>query len=255
MKKPKILITNDDGIFSDGIYALWEALGEVGETLVVAPHLEQSATSHAITLADPIRTELIERQNGFKGYSVNGTPVDCVKIAIRSLSNTMPDLIVSGINHGANLGRNIIYSGTVAAASEGTILGIPSIAISLASSKSHKFDAAKQAAIEIVEYVMKNTLPSGTFLNVNIPYCSINEIRGKKITKQGNQCFVDEYEERIDPRKRLYYWIKGEMVDKDISIDYDGKAVRENYISITPIHFNITDKKYIQKMKNHFPDE
>ena len=255
MNEPKILITNDDGIFSDGIFALWQALSTIGETLVVAPNQERSASSHSITLNDPIRTQHIEIKEGFNGWSVNGTPADCVKIAVRTLSDNLPDLVVSGINHGSNLGKNVLYSGTVSAAAEGTMLGIPSIAISLASNKTDDFDLSKRTAVEIAKFAIERKLPQGTFLNVNIPSCRTNEVKGKKITKQGNQFFDDYYEERLDPRKRSYYWIKGDIVDTDTTYEYDGKAVEDNYISITPMQLTLTNEKYISKIKNYFLDE
>ena len=255
MNEPKILITNDDGIFSDGIFALWQALSTIGETLVVAPNQERSASSHSITLNDPIRTQHIEIKKGFNGWSVNGTPADCVKIAVRTLSDNLPDLVVSGINHGSNLGKNVLYSGTVSAAAEGTILGIPSIAISLASNKADDFNLSKRTAVEMAKFVLERKLPQWTFLNVNIPSCRTNEVKGKKITKQGNQFFDDYYEERLDPRKRSYYWIKGDIVDPDTTYEYDGKAVEDNYISITPMQLTLTNEKYISKIKNYFLDE
>ena len=255
MKEPKILITNDDGIFSDGILALWQALSTIGETLVVAPNQERSASSHSITLNDPIRTQRIEIKEGFNGWSVNGTPADCVKIAVRTLSDNLPDLVVSGINHGSNLGKNVLYSGTVSAAAEGAMLGIPSIAISLASNKADDFNLSKRTAVEMAKFALERKLPQGTFLNVNIPSCRTNEVKGKKITKQGNQFFDDYYEERLDPRKRSYYWIKGDIVDPDRTYEYDGKAVEGNYISITPMQLTLTNEKYISKIKNYFLDE
>ena len=255
MTKPRILITNDDGISSKGIYALWEAMEEIGETYIVAPISEQSASSHSITLSHPIRVESVERSNGFKGWAVSGTPADCTKIAIRSLMEKSPDVLISGINRGANLGNNIIYSGTVSAATEGTILGIPSIAISLASYKTDKYETVKIIAKQIVEYVMKNSLPKMTLLNVNVPYCNIDDIKGIKITRQGSQYFVDEFEERIDPRNRNYYWIKGKMIDDDQSLDFDGKAIEDNYVSVTPIHFNLTDETYLEDLRKDFSHE
>ena len=255
MNEPKILITNDDGIFSDGILALWQALSTIGETLVVAPNQERSASSHSITLNDPIRTQHIEIKKGFNGWSVNGTPADCVKIAVRSILDNLPDLVVSGINHGSNLGKNVLYSGTVSAAAEGTMLGIPSIAISLASNKANDFNLSKRTAVEMANFALERKLPQGTFLNVNIPSCRTNEVKGKKITKQGNQFFDDHYEERLDPRKRSYYWIKGDIVDPDTTYEYDGKAVEDNYISITPMQLTLTNEKYISKIKNYFLDE
>ena len=255
MTKPRILITNDDGISSKGIYALWEAMEEIGETYIVAPISEQSASSHSITLSHPIRVESVERSNGFKGWAVSGTPADCTKIAIRSLMEKRPNVLISGINRGANLGNNIIYSGTVSAATEGSILGIPSIAISLASYKTDKYETVKIIAKQIVEYVMKNSLPKMTLLNVNVPYCKIDDIKGIKITRQGSQYFVDEFEERIDPRNRNYYWIKGKMIDDDQSLDFDGKAIKDNYVSVTPIHFNLTNETYLEDLRKDFSYE
>ena len=249
MIKPKILITNDDGISSRGIYALWEAMNDIGETFIAAPSSEQSASSHSLTLSSPLRVEILERKNGFKGWSINGTPVDCVKIAIRSLMKKSPDILVSGVNHGANLGNNIIYSGTVSAATEGMIMGVPSIAISLASYETDNYDVVKKYAKNIVTNVLDHGLPQDTLLNVNVPYCKLKEIRGLKITSQGNQYFIDEYEKRIDPRNSEYYWIKGQMIDEDQSIDYDGKAIQENYVSVTPIHFKLTNKLYKEDLK------
>ena len=146
-------------------------------------------------------------------------------------------------------------AGTVSAATEGTIMGIPSIAISLASYKTDKYEVVKTIAKRIVEYVMKNSLPKATLLNVNVPYCNIDDIKGIKITKQGSQYFVDEFEERIDPRNRNYYWIKGKMIDDDQSLDFDGKAIKENYVSITPIHFNLTNEPFFDALRKDFPHE
>ena len=255
MNKPRILITNDDGIHSKGIYALWQAMDELGDTFVVAPHEEQSAKSHAITISDPLRVQKIERPNGFMGHAVSGTPADCAKIAIRSLMIEQPDILISGINQGANLGTNLIYSGTVSAATEGALLGIPSIAISLASFKTDNYKVAKRVATNVVKYVMKNNLPKGTLLNVNVPYCNENMINGFRITRQGNQHFVDEFEERSDPRNKTYYWIKGKAVDEDKSMDYDGKALLEKYVSITPVHYKLTNESYLEELKQQFLDE
>ena len=255
MIKPKILITNDDGISSQGIYALWEAMNDIGETLIAAPSLEQSATSHSLTLSSPLRVEILERKNGFKGWSISGTPVDCVKIAIRSLMKKSPDILVSGVNHGANLGNNIMYSGTVSAATEGMIMGVPSIAISLASYETDNYDAVKKYAKKIVTNVLEHGLPRDTLLNVNVPYCKLKEIRGLKITSQGNQYFIDEYEKRLDPRNGEYYWIKGQMIDEDQSIDYDGKAIQENYVSVTPLNFKLTNESYEKDLKKYFSNE
>jgi len=249
LSKPKILITNDDGIFAPGIYALWEAMQEVGQTTVVAPDTEQSAVGHAITLSDPLRVEGIHRTGGFEGFAVSGTPADCAKIAIRSLMDKKPDVLISGINRGANLGNNIIYSGTVSAATEGTMLGIPSVAISINSFNSDEFRGAKETAIKVVHYLINNTLPSGTLLNVNVPYCPPEEIKGIKVTRQGNQYFQDDFDQRKDPRGRTYYWMKGKIVDDDQELYYDSKAVCDGYVSITPIHFQMTNESYFTKLE------
>ena len=255
MIKPKILITNDDGISSKGIYALWEAMHDLGDTFIVAPSIEKSASSHSLTLSDPLRVKVIERKNGFKGWSISGTPVDCVKIAIRNILKDRPNIVISGINHGANLGSNIMYSGTVSAAAEGMIMGIPSVAISLASYKTDNYDVVKNFAKKIVENIMDYGMPKDTLLNVNVPYCKEHEIKGIRITKQGSQYFEDEFEERIDPRNNNYFWIKGRMIDEDQSIDLDSAAIKENYVSITPIHFKLTNESYIDDLKNQYPDE
>ncbi len=249
MGKNQILITNDDGIFSPGIYALWEAMQEIGETTVVAPEFEQSSVSNAITILDPVRVKLIKRNGGFKGYAISGTPADCTKIAIKSLMEKPPDIIISGINRGANLGKNIIYSGTIAAATEGAMLGIPSIAISLNSFRNDEFQGSKDASREVVRFVKNNTLPVGTLLNVNVPYCKPEEIKGIRVTRQGQQYYQDEYLNRKDPMGRDYYWIKGKIIDQDKDFYSDSKAVNDGYISITPIHFQMTDESYFTKME------
>ena len=255
MSRPKILITNDDGIFAPGIRALWEAMSEIGDPIVIAPHTEQSAVGHAITLTDPLRVVSVQRSGGFEGLAVSGTPADCAKIAIKSILDQKPDLVISGINSGSNIGTNIIYSGTISAATEGTMLGIPSIAISLDSYESDEYRGAKQAAIDVAQNVLNYGVPKGTLLNVNVPYCLPDEIKGVKITRQGNQYFKDEFDKRTDPRGRTYYWMKGNIVDKDESMDMDGKAVREKYISITPIHFNVTNESYMDELISQFPNE
>ena len=255
MIKPKILITNDDGIFSSGIYALWEAISEIGEPTVVAPNMEQSAVGHAITLTDPLRVVPAKRSGGFKGWAVSGTPADCAKIAIKSILNEKPDLLISGINLGANVGTNIIYSGTVSAATEGTILGIPSIAISRDGFKSNDWRGAQETAIKLAKYVLKHGVPKGTLLNVNVPDCPPDKIKGIRITSQGTQYFKDDFEERIDPRRRSYYWMKGEIIDNDESLDFDGKAISEKFVSVTPIHFKVTNESYLRELKDQFIDE
>ena len=247
--KPIILIVNDDGIYSQGIQALADAMVKIGKVTIIAPDKEQSGKSHSITLNDPIRLKSVNLKNGLKGWGVNGTPVDCAKVAIKNFFNKKPDLVLSGINLGANLGKNLIYSGTVSAAYEGTIIDIPSAAISLDSFKGKNFEVAKYAVTTIANYLLKHKLPNGTLLNVNVPNISKKDLRGFLITKQGNQRFEDTYEERFDPRGNSYFWIKGEMINDDSCVEYDGQAVACGYISITPIQFTFTNELYINQLK------
>ena len=248
-KRPQILVTNDDGIFAPGIYALWEAMAEIGDVTVVAPDTEKSAVGHAITITDPIRVQQIHRKNGFEGFAVKGTPADCVKIAGRSLMNTPPDIVVSGINSGANVGSNIIYSGTVSAATEGTIIGIPSIAISLNSIKGGDMTASQKVAKTIVNKVLENGLPKGILLNVNVPNLQEKSIKGYRITRQGKLVFKDRFEKREDPRGKFYYWMKGEIIN-DTDSDTDGYAIQNDYISITPIHYQLTEESFLKILKS-----
>ncbi len=249
IKRPSILVTNDDGIFAPGIYALWEAMREIGEVTVVAPDTEKSAVGHAITITDPIRVQQIHRKNEFAGFAVKGTPADCVKIAGRSLMKTPPDIVVSGINSGANVGSNIIYSGTVSAATEGTILGIPSIAISLNSIIGGDMTASQKVAKTVVQKVLENGLPTGILLNVNIPNIPENSIKGYRITKQGKVVFKDHFEKREDPRGKLYYWMKGEIIN-DNNSDTDGFAIQNKFVSVTPIHYQLTAESFLSTLKS-----
>jgi len=248
-KKPRILITNDDGIFAPGIYALWEAMREIGDVTIVAPDSEKSAVGHAITLTDPIRVQEISGKNGYKGYAVKGTPADCVKIAGRALMETPPDIVVSGINSGANIGSDIIYSGTVSAATEGTILGIPSVAMSLTSIKGGDMTASQKVAQKVIGQVLNNGLPSGTLLNVNVPNIPCESIKGYRVTKQGSTVFKDKFEKREDPRGKIYYWMGGEST-KDTDRDTDSYAVNNGYISITPIHYRLTEESFLGNLND-----
>ena len=247
--KPEILIVNDDGIYSSGIQALADAMVKIGNVKIVAPDKEQSGKSHSITLNDPVRLKPVNLKKGLKGWAVTGTPVDCAKVAIKKLFDKKPDLVFSGINLGANLGRNLIYSGTVSAAYEGSILGVSSAAISLDSFKGNNFVAAKYVATKIANHLLKHKLPKGTMLNVNVPDIAKKDLKGFLVTKQGSQSFVDTYEKRIDPRGNSYFWIRGEMINDDSSIEYDGEAVSSGYVSVTPIQFRITNELYINELK------
>ena len=249
-KKPRILLTNDDGIYSKGIYALWEAMNEIGEVTVLAPNTEKSAVGHAVTISDPLRIEPYSRHENFKGYAVNGTPADCVKIAIGSFLDKVPNIIVSGINAGSNMGTNILYSGTVSAAAEGTMLGVPSIAFSLNTFNTDNYELSKEVAIKMTKSVLDHGLPNGTLLNVNIPKCEISECQGYKITSQGDEYFLDDLQKREDPRGRIYYWMSGKIVNNDTSNEQDGYAIANNWVSVTPIQYKLTDHKFIEDLKS-----
>ena len=250
MTEKIILVTNDDGIYTDGIYWLWEAVKDFGNALVVAPDTEKSAVGHAITITNPLRTKYINRKGGFSGYAVNGTPADCVKIAVRSILKSPPDLVVSGINYGANVGTNVIYSGTVSAATEGTILGIPSIAVSIDSHHPKDFKSAMDTTQNTLKKVLKFGLPEGTLLNVNVPDIPDEKIKGIRITTQGNAYFKDRFEKREDPRGNIYYWMTGESIDPDSSGNTDNRALKDGYISVTPIHYRLTNESFMSDLES-----
>jgi len=249
-KDPQILITNDDGIYAPGIYALAQSLKDIGNITIVAPETEKSAAGHSITISDPIRIQEIELDGELSGYSVKGTPADCVKLAVQSIMSSPPDIVVSGINMGANVGYNIIYSGTVSAATEGTLLGIPSLAISLDSIARGDFSGSKIIAAQITENILENSLPEGTLLNVNVPNISYNNISGFRLTSQGKVGFRDWFERREDPRGRIYYWMSGQIEDRDTDPEVDSVALKDGFISVTPIHYELTNKNFLSELSN-----
>jgi 5'-nucleotidase len=244
-----ILLTNDDGIYSEGIYVLYKVLRRIGKVSVVAPEAEQSAVGHAITMSNPLRVKEAYRRRKYFGYAISGTPADCVKIAIRSIFRKRPDLVVSGINLGPNTGFSTLYSGTVSGATEGAIFGIPSIAVSLGTFTSSDFDFAASFAASLTKMVYKKGLPKGTFLNVNIPACHPSMIKGVKITRQGQTPILESYDKREDPRKRTYYWLTGEVMNLKGDEDSDIVALKKSYISITPLHCELTDYKFINELR------
>ncbi|MCR4416863.1 MAG: 5'/3'-nucleotidase SurE [Ignavibacteria bacterium] len=248
-KKFRILVSNDDGIYSEGIIALREAMLELGEVFVYAPHKQQSAVGHAITTHLPLRVNPYYMNGEFFGYAVTGTPADCVKLAVTTHMKVKPDLIVSGINHGSNAAINVIYSGTVSAATEGTILGIPSIAFSLTTYVDFDFTYSKKVAKIIAQAVLKYGLPPGVLLNVNIPPVPEDKIKGIKITKQGKSRWNDYFEKRVDPQQREYYWLTGTMDNIEDDEESDIRAIQENYVSVTPIQFDLTDYDFLEKLK------
>lgn len=245
----KILVSNDDGINAPGIYALAKALNEIAEVTVVAPLNEQSAVGHSITMNIPLRIVKYFKNNEFFGYAVDGTPADCIKIGIRNILKDIPDLVISGINQGSNAAINIIYSGTVSAAREAAIMDVPSIAISLTSYASIDFSYAAKLAKILALDLNKRNLPKGTLLNVNVPAVPENLIAGIKLTKQGKSKWDDIYEKRQDPSGRDYFWLKGTMKEVDTNIETDQVAIRNNFVSVTPIHFDLTDYSTFDLMK------
>ncbi len=244
-----ILVTNDDGIYAEGIKQLKEALEGLGEITVVAPLVEKSAVGHAITLSDPLRVMEIDRDGAFFGYAVNGTPADCVKLGARSILARKPDVVVSGINQGSNTATNIIYSGTVSAAAEGIIMQIPSMAVSITSYSVSEFSFAGKIARRLTSEILRYGLPEGTLLNVNVPPLSEEEIEGVVVTRQGKGRFEEAFDRRTDPNKRTYYWLTGKRMLLDSEDDVDDVVVNQNKVSVTPIHYDLTNYEFLQDLK------
>lgn len=247
--KPDILVCNDDGIDAPGILALIREVDKIANVTVVAPDKQQSAIGHAITMNYPLRVTKFEKNGSFFGYAVEGTPADAVKLGVCSLLKRKPDLLISGINHGSNTAISIIYSGTVSAATEGTILGIPSIAISLTTYDLPDFSYAAKFARELALLVLERGLPPGTLLNVNVPSVPEKDIRGVLVTKQGKSSWKDSFEVRRDPSQKEYFWLTGELEVIDATLDTDQVAVMKNYVSVTPIHYDLTDYRMFKRMK------
>ncbi len=244
----RILLSNDDGIQSPGLQALVHCLKGMGEIWVVAPDREQSAVGHAITLSDPIRLfPWEELQGADHTYAISGTPADCVKLALTELMPERPDIVVSGINCGENTGISVIYSGTVSAATEGTINGIPSVAISLDSFTAREFDIPAKYARRIVELVLERGLPEDTLLNVNIPNLPATKIKGVRVARQGRARFQETFMKRSDPRGKTYYWMDGAKVELTES-NTDNTALHEGYVTLTPIKLNFTHEAFMREL-------
>jgi 5'-nucleotidase len=237
----KILLCNDDGIHAPGIFALHGAVKDIGEIHVIAPDAERSAAGHAITLADPIKSTPVEKKGEFFGYGIGGTPADCIKLAVCAvMRDNPPALVLSGINLGSNTGISVIYSGTVSAATEAVILGIPGVAFSLCSYVDPDWNMAARVARQITEQIIANPLPAGVLLNVNLPNLPYDQLKGIKITRMGRSRFVEQFHKRLDPRGRTYYWLDGALEVQDSGDDIDIHAVSDGYVSITPIHLDLT---------------
>lgn len=246
----KILLTNDDGIDAPGIKILWDYLKEMAQIVVAAPARQQSATSHSITVFHPIWvTEQNFDDTRISGWRIGGTPADSVKIALDSLLNEKPDLVVSGINHGPNLGTDVLYSGTVSAAVEGAMHGIPAIAISLATDDEPDFRPAAAFCRKLVSQVLAQNMPPFTLLNVNVPPLPQADIAGVAVTKLGVIEYANAFDKRVDPRGRIYYWMAGTPMATPNTRDTDVSAVQAGHISVTPIHFDLTDYALIDEMR------
>lgn len=246
----RILVTNDDGIKSEGIKQLVLALKEIGEIYVIAPQREMSACGHGITINQPLMVNNYFLAEDVHAWSVAGTPADCVKLGLRVLLKKKPDLVVSGINRGPNLGTDVLYSGTVSAAIEAVLLGIPAIAISLDSANAKDFSPAQKAAQNLCTLMFKEKLAPDTLLNVNVPNSPLNKIKGYKVTKLGERKYTERFEYHKDPQGKEFYRYSGQVVPPSTDDeDLDVNAVKNNYISVTPIHFDLTNYKIMEQVK------
>jgi len=240
-----ILVTNDDGVYSPGIQSLAKRLRELDTVVIVAPDRERSAAGHSMTLHRPLLIEELKESM----FSVNGTPTDCVNIAVKGLLKETPKLVVSGINKGPNLGDDVTYSGTVAGAIEGLLLGIPSFAVSLNAREDFRFADAAEVAVRTAERVLRDGLPAGTLLNINVPNLPVDEMQGTRITRLGKRIYHQMTVERVDPRGKKYYWIGGGEPDWEREEGTDLDAVDRKLVSITPLHLDFTDYSSFDRLR------
>ena len=246
-----VLITNDDGVHAEGLLELKKALQAEANVYVVAPDRPRSACGHSITLHKPLRVETVQLADGTEALACSGTPSDCVSLGLLGLVEKPIDLVVSGINKGPNLGWDLTYSGTVSAAMEGVISGVPSIAISVAGYDKHmEFATAGKVALMLMRLLMKHTLPESTLLNVNIPNIPMDQIAGIEITRQGKRTYEGELQKRTDPFGRDYYWLGGELPVDHLEPGTDVSAVHSNSISVTPIHMDLTDHSALDTLND-----
>ncbi|MBL6648579.1 MAG: 5'/3'-nucleotidase SurE [Flavobacteriaceae bacterium] len=253
-KRPLILVTNDDGISAPGIRTLISAMNELGDVIVVAPDSPQSAMGHAITINSTLQCNQVKIDDGPQiEYSCSGTPADCVKLGINEILDRKPDICVSGVNHGSNSSINVIYSGTMSAAVEASIEGIPAIGFSLLDySWNANFNEIKKYLINITKQALLNGIPKGNALNVNFPKLKEKDIKGIKICRQANAYWVEKFDKRVNPQGKEYYWLTGEFINKDNGHDSDEWALANGFISIVPVKFDMTDHEnisYIKKWK------
>ena len=252
MQKPLILVTNDDGITAPGIRALIEVMKEIGEVVVVAPDSAQSGMGHAVTINNTLTLEKVQIDAELEHeYACSGTPVDCVKIALGQILDRRPDLCVSGINHGSNSSINVIYSGTMSAALEAGMSGIPAIGFSLLDfSWNADFEQIKTFVKKITTQALENGIPKEVVLNVNFPRLLTEEIKGIKVCRQAKAVWIEDFDKRMSPNGKEYYWLKGEFVNQDKGEDTDEWALRNGFISIVPVHFDLTAHHAINRINN-----
>jgi 5'-nucleotidase len=243
-----ILLTNDDGIHAPGLWALHRALKSEHHAIVVAPERERSAVGHGITLHKPLRAYKVTLNAGEEGWAVTGTPADCVKLSMVELLEQRPDLVISGINPGANVGVNLNYSGTVAAAKEAALYGVPALAVSIQSSEDPHFDDAAGFVARLVPMVRDKGLPSGVFLNINIPNLPMDAVAGVKVTRQGCDLYDEYFEKRRDPRNRVYYWQGYESQPTYTQDNADGAVLAQKFITITPVRCDMTDYSMMEQL-------
>ena len=248
MVRPLILVTNDDGVYAPGIRALHEAVSTLGEAIIVAPERDKSAVSHSLTMNRPLK--VIQLADNI--HTIDGTPTDCVTIATNKILKRKPDLLVSGINPGPNLGDDISYSGTVSAAIEGTMYGIPSLAFSLGGSQPFDFEVAAAVAWKLASMALNMHLPSNALLNINIPPLPAGEIHGIRFTRQGRRRYQDAIQETFDPWGRKHYWIGGGTVHWSGGDDTDEQAIRQGYISVTPIQLDLTNHDGLEYLEQRW---
>lgn len=250
-RKPLILVTNDDGISAKGLFSLFEAVKGFGEVVIVAPDSPQSGMGHAITINNPLRLDKVEIFDDVLAYSCSGTPVDCVKLGIYEVLKQKPDLIVSGINHGANTSTNVLYSGTMSAAVEGAMENIPSIGFSLCNFDSDAdFSVAQKVVEQVVQKVLKEGMPEETCLNVNIPDVSFENFNGIKLCHQAKAFWEDSFDKRVDQFGRPYFWLTGHFLNQEKTNDTDLYWIDKGFASIVPTQFDMTAYKALKELEN-----
>jgi len=242
-----ILLTNDDGINAPGLTAAYEGLAGLDDVMVVAPDMEQSGVAHSITIHTPLRIRKVLRDS-HEFYAVNGSPADCIKLAVFELIERLPDAVVSGVNYGANVGVDTLYSGTVAGALEGAMLGVPSFAFSLDYREQLDFSSASGVVRDIYNHFIGRPLPAGSLLNVNIPALPAAELRGVMITRMSGASYVESYEKRVDPRGNAYFWITGSLEDAERQPGTDINALANGFVTVTPLHYDLTEYRVAEQL-------